>query len=117
MISIIGEEISRASPFPCCDVCESPLQHSDYSLEIRAIIQTVSELPLSGEKKGWWLLVNSLDADAYAQCFKTIFHHAGKDHPTFKIGKSLIGIIADWSDQHAKGLEKGYRRATSTGDA
>ena len=51
MISIIGEEISRASPFPCCDVCESPLQHSDYSLEIRAIIQTVSELPLSGEKK------------------------------------------------------------------
>ena len=50
--------------------------------------------------------LNCLDADAYAQCFKAIFHHAGKDHPTFRIGKSLTGIIADWSDQQAKGLEK-----------
>ena len=50
--------------------------------------------------------LNCLDADTYAQCFKTIFHNAGKDHTTFKIGKSLIGMIADWSDQQAKDLEK-----------
>lgn len=50
--------------------------------------------------------LNHLDADAYAQCFKAIFDQVAEDHPTFKLGESLIGIIADWSDQQAKGLEK-----------
>ena len=49
--------------------------------------------------------LNRLDADSYSQCFKAIFHQVSKDHPTFKVGKSLNGIIADWSDQQAKGLE------------
>ena len=50
--------------------------------------------------------LNRLDTDAYAQCFRGIFEQVGKDHPTFKVGLSLTGIIADWSDQQASGLEK-----------
>ncbi len=41
--------------------------------------------------------LNRIDTDAYAQCFKAIFDAVSKDHPMFKIGVSLNGIIADWS--------------------
>jgi hypothetical protein len=46
------------------------------------------------------------DTDAYAQCFKAIFKQVSEDHPTFKLGHYLNGIIADWSEQQANGLEK-----------
>ncbi len=49
--------------------------------------------------------LNRIDTDAYAQCFKAIFDAVSKDHPMFKIGVSLNGIIADWSDQQANGLD------------
>ena len=49
--------------------------------------------------------LNRIDAEAYAQCFRAIFEAIANDHPTFKIGESLTGIIADWSDQQANGLE------------
>ena len=29
----------------------------------------------------------------------------GEDHPSFKVGELLTGIIADWSDQQVNGLE------------
>ena len=47
--------------------------------------------------------LNRIDTDAYAQCFKT---RVKDDHPTFQIGQSLTGIIADWSDQQVNGLTK-----------
>ena len=50
--------------------------------------------------------LNRIDTDAYAQCFRAIFEQVTEDHPTFKIGQSLTGIIADWSDQQANGLVK-----------
>ena len=50
--------------------------------------------------------MNLLDTEAYAQCFKALFEQVASDHPTFKVGESLIGIIADWSDQQANGLER-----------
>ncbi len=40
--------------------------------------------------------LNCIDTDAYAQCFKAIFDAVSKDHPMFKIGVSLNGILADW---------------------
>ncbi len=48
--------------------------------------------------------LNRIDTDAYAQCFRAIFQQVKEDHPTFQIGQSLTGIIADWSDQQANGL-------------
>lgn len=50
--------------------------------------------------------MNLLDTDAYAQCFKALFEQVASDHPTFKVGESLTGIIADWSDQQSNGLER-----------
>ena len=49
--------------------------------------------------------MNHLDANSYAQCFKAIFEQTDEDHPSFKVGESLTGIIADWSDQQVNGLE------------
>ena len=50
--------------------------------------------------------LNLLDAEAYAQCCKALFQQVASDHPTFKVGESLTGIIADWSDHQVSGLEK-----------
>ena len=50
--------------------------------------------------------LNRIDTDAYAQCFRAIFNQVSEDHPTFKVGQTLTGIIADWSDQQANGLAK-----------
>ena len=50
-----------------------------------------------------WL--NRLDAVAYTTCFTVLFHKVQELCPTFVIGESLIGIIADWSDTQIKGLE------------
>lgn len=57
--------------------------------------------------------LNRIDTDAYAQCFKAIFQQVKEDHPTFQVGQSLIGIVADWSDQQAKGLAKAVGNATA----
>jgi len=49
--------------------------------------------------------MNQIDANAYAQYFKAIFEQTSEDHPSFKVGDSLVGIIADWSNQQVNGLE------------
>jgi len=58
--------------------------------------------------------MNLLDTDAYAQCFKALFEQVASDHPTFKVGESLTGIIADWSDQQANGLERVVGKLVAT---
>lgn len=58
--------------------------------------------------------LNRIDTDAYAQCFRAIFEAVASDHPTFKIGESLTGIIADWSDQQANGLEIAVGKTLAT---
>ena len=50
--------------------------------------------------------LNKINADAYAQCFEAIFQQVSEDYPTFKVGQTLTGIIADWSDQQVNGLIK-----------
>ena len=50
-----------------------------------------------------WL--NQLDAAAYTTCFTVLFHKVKELCSTFVIGKSLVGIVADWSDTQIKGLE------------
>ena len=57
--------------------------------------------------------MNHKDANAYAQCFRAIFEQTGEDHPSFKVGESLIGIIADWSDQQVNGLEMVIGKSTA----
>ncbi|XP_065905167.1 uncharacterized protein [Dysidea avara] len=65
-----------------------------------------------------WMVVshvrmNHIDVNAYARCFRAIFEQAGEDHPSFKVGESLIGIIADWSDQKVNGLEMVIGKSTA----
>ena len=48
--------------------------------------------------------MNKLDAPAYTEVFKAIFSQVKTDYPEFKVGGSLKGIIADWSDTQLLGL-------------
>ena len=48
--------------------------------------------------------LNRLDTAAYTECFRTIFSAVREDHPSFAVGKTLLGIITDWSDQQYNGL-------------
>lgn len=49
--------------------------------------------------------MNKLDASAYKCAFEAIFGQVKKRHPEFGVGKSLKGIITDWSDTQLKGLQ------------
>ena len=49
--------------------------------------------------------MNKLDASAYSQAFQAIFGEVHKKHPAFGVGKTLKGIIADWSDTQLQGLQ------------
>jgi hypothetical protein len=49
--------------------------------------------------------MNKLDALAYEAAFSSIFNHVKKMHPGFGVGKTLKGIIADWSDTQISGLK------------
>ena len=48
--------------------------------------------------------MNKLDASAYRHAFEAIFNQVKKNHPEFGVGKTLNGIIADWSDTQLQGL-------------
>lgn len=49
--------------------------------------------------------LNKLTAEAYAKCFRAVFDQVKASHPKFAVGKSLCGVIMDWSDQQYNGLE------------
>ena len=48
--------------------------------------------------------LDHLTAEAYEHCFKSVFHTVKKTCPQFAVGKTLLGVVLDWSDQQMKGL-------------
>ena len=42
--------------------------------------------------------------EGYALCFRLIFDRCKKEYPSFELGKTLVGIVIDWSDAEAQGL-------------
>lgn len=49
--------------------------------------------------------LNKLDATANSTCFSALFRKVKELHPEFVVGKTLQGILADWSDTQLKGLD------------
>ena len=49
---------------------------------------------------------NKEDTNFYKKAFELVFHYCRKDHPKFKVGDTLKGIIVDWSDTETKGLRE-----------
>ena len=49
--------------------------------------------------------MNKLDAAAYASAFQAIFGCVKKSYPHFGVGKTLKGIVTDWSDAQLRGLQ------------
>ena len=52
------------------------------------------------------VFINGMDAEAFRQSFHVIFTAVKTLHPKFEVGKSLHGIIMDWSDAQIKELEE-----------
>ena len=50
--------------------------------------------------------MNSLTVNAYRDVFRSIFDTVRQDHPKFAVGKSLKGIITDWSATQRRGIEQ-----------
>lgn len=50
--------------------------------------------------------MNKLNALAYKHAFEAIFTKVKGDFPEFEVGKTLNGIIADWSDTQLQGLQE-----------
>ena len=44
-------------------------------------------------------------AEGYASAFQKVFDHCSKSSKAFEIGKSLLGVVIDWSDAEAAGLK------------
>ena len=42
---------------------------------------------------------------AYTTCLKAVFWRVKELNPSFVVGETLLGILADWSDTQLKGLE------------
>lgn len=49
--------------------------------------------------------MNKLDALAYRDVFDAIFSQVKKKCPSFSVGETLKGIVADWSDTQLNGLK------------
>ena len=49
--------------------------------------------------------MNRLNTDAYTEAFEAVFYTVEISHPGFKVGKTLQGIVVDWSEQQVNGLE------------
>ena len=48
---------------------------------------------------------NKENSEFYACTFKAVFDHCKEDHKEFAVGKTLKGIIMDWSDTERAGLQ------------
>ena len=58
--------------------------------------------------------MDKLDSSAYEAAFHSIFTHTKKNHPEFDVGKTLKGIVADWSDTQMNGLKLAIGEAKAT---
>ena len=50
--------------------------------------------------------MNKLTAEAYREAFRAMFAAVKSDHPQFAVGKTLLGILTDWSDTQLRGIEE-----------
>ena len=48
---------------------------------------------------------NKEDSEFYANAFKAVFKQCQQDHKEFAVGKTLKGIVMDWSDTERSGLQ------------
>lgn len=57
--------------------------------------------------------MNKLNNLAYKHAFEAVFSKVKIDYPKFGVGKTLNGIIADWSDTQLQGLQAAIGEETA----
>ena len=50
--------------------------------------------------------ISKLTSEAYKEAFRAMFSTIKADHPKFTVGKTLYGVIVDWSDAQIRGLKE-----------
>lgn len=53
-------------------------------------------------------------ANAHALAFKKTFDKCKAEHPVFKLGETLLGVVVDWSDVEILGLGQAVGKELAT---
>ena len=54
---------------------------------------------------------NKEDSEFYANAFEAVFKQCQQDHKEFAVGKTLKGIVMDWSDTERSGLQMQLKKS------
>ena len=92
-------KVATESDFIQCDITYDECKEYPYIFNAVAFNSTVME---------WMVVVRvRLDkqtAEAYALAFRKIFDHCSQSSKIFEVGKTLLGVVIDWSFAEAAGL-------------
>ena len=92
-------KVATESDFIQCDITYDECKEYPYIFNAVAFNSTVME---------WMVVVRvRLDkqtAEAYALAFRKIFDHCSQSSKIFEVGKTLLGVVIDWSYAEAAGL-------------
>ena len=105
----MSQQLSKAS-FIECDI--TYLEHVEYKylFNITALEEDAMNWIIVGR-----CLLSKDDGDGYGIGFSKIFGMARGDCSSFEVGKTLRGIVIDWSNAEASGLQKAVRNTMANG--
>ena len=99
IMSLLMTKVATESDFIQCDITYDERKEYPYIFNAVVFNSTVME---------WMAVVRvRLDkqtAEAYALAFRKIFDHCSQSNKIFEVGKNLLGVVIDWSDAEAAGL-------------
>jgi len=88
------------SDFMQCDITYDACKEYPYIFNVVAFNFLLME----------WMVVARIrldkqTAEGYGLAFRKVFDHCPKSSMTFKVGKTQLGVVTDWSDSEAGGLK------------
>ena len=99
-MSPLMTNVAVESDFMQCDITYDACREYPYIFNAVAFNSLLME----------WMVVArvTLDkqtAEGYGLAFRKVFDHCSKSSKTFKVGRTLLGVVTDWSDSEAGGLK------------
>jgi len=99
-MSPLMTNVAVESDFMQCDITYDACKEYPYIFNAVAFNSLLME----------WMVVarvrlDKQTAEGYGLAFRKVFDHCSKSSTTFKVGKTLLGVVTDWSDSEAGGLK------------
>ena len=97
------------SPLMCKLLAEADFLETDTTYNENTELTYLFNATVFDYKTMKWAVVarmrgNKESSEFYRLAFKLMFDTCQQEHPHFKVGETLKGIIVDWSDTESKGL-------------